>query len=228
MRALRFVVAAVIAGGCGEKPEETTGASQGSSSGGSTEGVSAGTTTGATGTTAEPTGSGSTGQGGTSTTGATGSTGTTSGATTGGAGCAMCGADEWCDWATNDCGSDPDGVTCQTKPQGCDLIFAPVCGCDGTTYGNACDAASAGVDVAEAGGCAPPEGYFACGFVFCEAGTQYCNVQLSDIGGFPNSYQCKGLPNGCAPPSCDCLKDELCGELCEAVEGGLKVTCPGG
>ncbi len=33
---------------------------------------------------------------------------------------------------------------------------APVCGCDGMTYANACEAHLAGVDDASPGACAPP------------------------------------------------------------------------
>ncbi|WP_371400269.1 hypothetical protein [Priestia megaterium] len=32
-------------------------------------------------------------------------------------------------------------------------MYQPVCGCDGKTYGNACQAAGAGVSVASAGAC---------------------------------------------------------------------------
>jgi hypothetical protein len=43
--------------------------------------------------------------------------------------------------------------TCSERPSACALIFNSVCGCDGITYGNACLAAQAGVNVAGTGPC---------------------------------------------------------------------------
>jgi hypothetical protein len=51
------------------------------------------------------------------------------------------------------CGrSDAPGV-CVDRPDACILIFNPVCGCDGQTYGNSCSARSAGVSVEHNGAC---------------------------------------------------------------------------
>lgn len=61
-----------------------------------------------------------------------------------------CGDEEYCRFDPGEC--DGDGV-CKQRPINCTTDFKPVCGCDGETYMNACEAASAGVAVREAGDC---------------------------------------------------------------------------
>jgi len=48
--------------------------------------------------------------------------------------------------------------TCTARPSTCPDVVAPVCGCDGADYRNACEAATAGVDVAYPGTCVPDGG----------------------------------------------------------------------
>lgn len=42
---------------------------------------------------------------------------------------------------------------CAARPRACTAVVSPVCGCDGKTYRNACEAARAGVSVRSTGSC---------------------------------------------------------------------------
>ena len=60
---------------------------------------------------------------------------------------------QYCDFGVGQCQvADAQGA-CKAKPEICPDIFQPVCGCNGETYPNACDAARAGVSVDHPGEC---------------------------------------------------------------------------
>jgi len=53
-------------------------------------------------------------------------------------------------------GSCSAAGTCAYRPVICPLVYSPVCGCDGQTYGNACEAAAAATSVEHTGACVAP------------------------------------------------------------------------
>ena len=63
---------------------------------------------------------------------------------------ATCIATEYCQKSEGTCAGD--GV-CAMRPDVCTTEVDPACGCDGTTYNNACEAAVAGVSVLHLGAC---------------------------------------------------------------------------
>jgi hypothetical protein len=65
---------------------------------------------------------------------------------------AGCGAGKFCAFDIGKCAGESGGV-CTNIPVNCGPEDAPVCGCDGNTYGNPCEAQAKGVNVAFAGSC---------------------------------------------------------------------------
>jgi hypothetical protein len=66
-----------------------------------------------------------------------------------------CRGGNYCDYggAGGGCGFADEGGVCRPTPGACPDLYAPVCGCDGTTYGNACEAHAAGTDYLYTGEC---------------------------------------------------------------------------
>jgi hypothetical protein len=63
-----------------------------------------------------------------------------------------------CFYAPGTCGKDERGGVCGPRPEICTFLYAPVCGCDGRTYPNHCDASRAGVSIVHRGACGSGEG----------------------------------------------------------------------
>jgi hypothetical protein len=64
-----------------------------------------------------------------------------------------CPGEAICDFPPGQCGFADHQGTCVPRPDVCPEIFAPVCGCDGVTYGNDCERLRAGVALDHDGEC---------------------------------------------------------------------------
>jgi hypothetical protein len=115
----------------------------------------------------------------------------------------VCGPGSYCDFGTGSCPSPGSIGLCVDRPTACPEPWAPVCGCDGKTYGNDCDARSNAVTIAHTGECETPPPAKTCGGFtgeVCDA-TEYC-----DWGAIPNFCGgddgmgiCKKRPITCVP-----------------------------
>ena len=142
-----------------------------------------------------------------------------------------CAATEYCLFEpATDCDyADASGV-CTPRPQVCTRELNTVCGCNGETYSNPCDAASNGTSVASYGACDPVPGSegSACGGdggVMCQTGL-FCNYpEEAGCGAADGPGVCTVIPQGCPEiwqPVCGC-DGTIYGNGCEANSASVSV-----
>ena len=153
----------------------------------------------------------------------------------------VCGVGRYCSAEEGQCGGEGG---CSELPGGCPENIAPVCGCDGKTYGNTCEAGAAGVVVAAQGACKPAVCKVgdptACGkSAFCAGKTGQCSgegVCTPFPGGCPDVYKpvcgCDGktYPTGCDAHGggVSVAADGVCEVSGQQCGGVLDVVCPKG
>lgn len=154
------------------------------------------------------------------------------GGSCGGRGGGTCAADEYCNYAPSaDCGRADAPGTCTKLPKGtaCDAIYAPVCGCDGKTYGNDCEATVAGASIDHTGACASGGTCGGLAGSMCPSG-YFCDYPLDmACGNADGTGTCQEIPGGCiaqVDPVCGC-DGKPYSNGCEANAKGVSVAYAG-
>jgi hypothetical protein len=113
------------------------------------------------------------------------------------------------DYCSKPLGACADAGRCASRPQACPDVWLPVCGCDGQTYGNACEAAAAGASVAHLGRCDRR-----CDVTLpCDPG-QFCEMRPGICASALDAGMCVDVPEVCP--------NDICGNC----QGGICPLCP--
>ena len=170
--------------------------------------------------------------------GEAGSGGTGGGERCGTRGGVTCEDEEFCNFEPDaDCGGTDRGGVCESRPDVCNAIYDPVCGCDNRTYSNACQAHSEGVSVKRDELCNPDECRAAGGRVersdgastpscaededgwdISSGGDEGAVCCVGDAGGAPTGQTCGGIA------SIDCAES---GDFCNYEVGAGGQGCDG-
>lgn len=115
-----------------------------------------------------------------------------------------CDTGEYCSITNGACLTSRVIGFCKPKPDTCSDVLKPVCGCDGKTYDNACDATLKGVPIAGDGACGASCG----GASDAKCGTgAFCELAVGTCGQVGVTGTCKKPPKDCptfSSPVCGC------------------------
>ena len=137
-----------------------------------------------------------------------------------------CADTDFCSIANGVCLTPKSLGFCKTKPDTCAQVLSPVCGCDGKTYSNSCEASIAGTSVAAAGVCGAT-----CGGVTAVkcAATEFCDFTPGTCGIAAPSGACVTPPATCtalSSPVCGCDRKTYT-SACEASKARMPIFSAG-
>jgi hypothetical protein len=137
---------------------------------------------------------------------------------------ADCGDDEYCSIASGACLTGKSVGFCKPRPTACTEVLKPVCGCDGKTYDNACEATKQGTALAGDGAC----GTGCSSNEQCGQG-EYCELAQGACGQAAPTGTCKAPPDACpeiSSPVCGC-DGKTYGNGCLAAQAQVSVLSAG-